>query len=323
MLRALCSRPVFSRSLRRSPIGLISLVGCVSVLALTSVPAQAEYVLVSGETWRAHTLAGVILLPSGSVFDVEAEQLALITTSVEPADTIVFDVSGGTARLESDPPSVLLDDDPFFAPFAPESEVQTLTSAAGLFEPGPSAAAVDAAGSLTWVGEITAPAPAGGGGGGGPTDSDGDGVPDASDNCPNVANASQTDTDGDGLGDACDLDDDDDGVPDASDNCPTTPNPSQANFDGDALGDACDPDDDGDGLSDVLEIGTYATNPLDPDSDDDGFDDLEEVQAGTDPNDENSFPSPPVPVLGTVGGLLVGAALATLGARRARRLGRR
>ena len=35
-------------------------------------------------------------------------------------------------------------------------------------------------------------------------DTDGDGVPDSSDNCPNVANPNQADTDGDGVGDACD-----------------------------------------------------------------------------------------------------------------------
>lgn len=37
-----------------------------------------------------------------------------------------------------------------------------------------------------------------------PSDTDGDSVPDASDNCPNVANTDQADTDGDGVGDACD-----------------------------------------------------------------------------------------------------------------------
>ena len=35
-------------------------------------------------------------------------------------------------------------------------------------------------------------------------DGDGDGVIDASDNCPDLANASQQDLDGDGQGDACD-----------------------------------------------------------------------------------------------------------------------
>ena len=53
-----------------------------------------------------------------------------------------------------------------------------------------------------------------------PADSDSDGVPDASDNCPTVANASQTNTDGDSQGNACDADDDNDGVLDVNDTFP-------------------------------------------------------------------------------------------------------
>ncbi len=60
-----------------------------------------------------------------------------------------------------------------------------------------------------------------------PVDTDGDGVPDASDNCPSVANPDQADGDADGVGDLCD-------------NCPTTFNPDQADADLDGIGDACD-----------------------------------------------------------------------------------
>ncbi len=43
--------------------------------------------------------------------------------------------------------------------------------------------------------------------GAGDSDADGDGVPDARDNCPQVANADQADSDGDRIGDACDQSD--------------------------------------------------------------------------------------------------------------------
>lgn len=80
-------------------------------------------------------------------------------------------------------------------------------------------------------------------------DGDGDGIPDAIDNCPFVANASQTDTDGDGVGDACDdcpndpdNDIDQDGVCGDVDNCPLVANVDQADDDSDGIGNVCDSD---------------------------------------------------------------------------------
>jgi len=95
------------------------------------------------------------------------------------------------------------------------------------------------------------------------TDSDGDGIPDATDNCPNVFNpvrpmdaSMQPDLDADGSGDACDVcpndpnlttcsminpdDRDRDGVLNTADNCPDISNPAQSDGDGDDKGDACD-----------------------------------------------------------------------------------
>ena len=78
---------------------------------------------------------------------------------------------------------------------------------------------------------------------------------------------------------------------------PGAPDPGQTDSDGDQAGNACDPDDNGDGLDDVEE-GLLGTNPLLADTDGDGFSDSAEVDAGTDPNSNASFPgsAPAVPI---------------------------
>jgi Tol biopolymer transport system component len=74
----------------------------------------------------------------------------------------------------------------------------------------------------------------------GPPDSDKDGVPDASDNCPNVPNADQANNYGSALlGDACE-DSDEDGWLDIFDFCPTTPAYANTDTDGDNVGNLCD-----------------------------------------------------------------------------------
>ncbi len=71
-------------------------------------------------------------------------------------------------------------------------------------------------------------------------DTDGDGVPDIFDLCPEFPHESRTNTDGDPLPDDCDNDDDNDSFPDANDNCPLVASATQANSDSDSYGDACD-----------------------------------------------------------------------------------
>ena len=132
----------------------------------------------------------------------------------------------------------------------------------------------------------------------GPPDTDSDGIPDATDNCPFIANPDQLNSDGgrrpngpqitndwasnpaqDHLGDACDTDDDNDAIADASENELSCPYHLNADSDGDRIVDgyevsastnACDPaskpscsgpfvDSDGDGLSDCVEHSGYNT----------------------------------------------------------------
>lgn len=124
----------------------------------------------------------------------------------------------------------------------------------------------------------------------GPTDADkdGDGVPNASDNCPDVFNpirpmdnGQQPDTDGDGIGDACDPcpldanpqctrqpntdpdDVDNDGKKNWEDNCPDDFNPDQKDEDRDGKGAACDFDAFGQSCDDVSNPGGFlCTRPF-------------------------------------------------------------
>ena len=126
------------------------------------------------------------------------------------------------------------------------------------------------------------------------TDADGDGVPDASDNCPSVANSNQANFDGDSMGDACDPDDDNDTFSDTVEiaagsnplNAASTPEVCDGtdndldgqtdegfpDFDNDGVKDCVDPEDDGDGYSDIAESGApLCANALNDDSLDDSL----------------------------------------------------
>ncbi len=118
-------------------------------------------------------------------------------------------------------------------------------------------------------------------------DADSDGVPDSSDNCPDVSNPLQDDFDKDGLGNTCDPDDDNDKVPDTEDAFDTDPT-EWADFDFDGIGDNADADDDNDGILDAIDA--FDTDPTewadfdfdgigsnqDPDDDNDGILDIED-----------------------------------------------
>ncbi len=140
-------------------------------------------------------------------------------------------------------------------------------------------------------------------------DVDEDGVPNAEDNCPNIANAGQSDVDHDDVGDVCDncpsisnsgQEDSErdysgfanpDGIGNVCDNCPDEYNPQQEDSDGDTHGDVCDNcpdiynsgqmDNDDDGYGNVCDNCPNISNTNQADYDSDGIGDE------CDPDDDN------------------------------------
>ena len=138
------------------------------------------------------------------------------------------------------------------------------------------------------------------------TDDDNDGVSDSEDEF-SEDDTETVDTDKDGTGDNADTDDDGDGWTDAQEAVEgTNPLNSQSvptDSDNDGIGDVADTDDDNDGVSDSEDAfpndasetldtdGDGVGDNTDTDDDNDTYSDEDEIEAGTDPKDSESFPA--------------------------------
>ncbi|SHG90279.1 thrombospondin type 3 repeat-containing protein [Winogradskyella jejuensis] len=167
--------------------------------------------------------------------------LRLVLTAPDGTDVVLANNIGGSddnytnTVFDSDAPtSINSASAPFTGTFAPDGDLSTLNGqiATGTW----TLTAVDNftgdTGTInSWSIEVCGvPLP----------DADGDGIPDDSDNCPDIVNTDQSDIDGDDIGDLCDDDIDGDGVLNMDDNCPETANPDQADLDNNGIGEACD-----------------------------------------------------------------------------------
>ncbi len=223
----------------------------------SAIPNYATYLMVAGGT---HPDNGITVVGDGPALIRELEYLTMLTldtnaTLADYANTMVFYAED----FATQGPMAQLWDSWLGSWFQPNDyDAQTACAVRNALR----ATELLGQGDLDCDGTLDNADP----------DDDNDGTPDASDNCPGVANWGQNDNDGDGLGDACDPDDDNDGVADVDDNCQFTKNPGQANSDGVGKGDACQ-DSDGDGVIDTLDGCPNAYNPDQADQDTDGIQD--------------------------------------------------
>ncbi|MBT8462515.1 MAG: thrombospondin type 3 repeat-containing protein [Gemmatimonadetes bacterium] len=283
------------------------------LLAGGSGSAFASHLLFSGETYWGGLPTGTIRGPDGLSFASDVELRKLWGVVVHASDTVVYDFATERFEIfEGMTPYEVLIGETEFGSFHVGTDTALYSERALAWDCTPTQTEIDADGALVHLGEDNLALCDAVVGVLLELDYDGDGIPDSADNCDTVPNPSQTDTDGDGRGNACDPDDDGDGVLDGADNCPLASNVQQADTDGDGLGNVCDPDDDNDGLTDLDEINLYGTNPFLFDTDGDSFSDGEEVAEGTDPLDEDSFPTMQVPGLGLHGAGLLFLALGGL-----------
>ncbi|MHA1346568.1 MAG: right-handed parallel beta-helix repeat-containing protein [Candidatus Heimdallarchaeaceae archaeon] len=138
-------------------------------------------------------------------------------------------------------------------------------------------------------------------------DTDSDGLLDGDEAFEHLTDPTNNDTDSDGLNDGEEIntyntsplstDSDDDGLTDGEEVLVYLTSPTNN-------------DTDSDGLIDGDEVLVYLTSPTNNDTDSDGFSDFEEIEAGTDPLDNTSFPIIPSEnsylglILGLSGGFL-------------------